>query len=713
MKKVLIFSGTTEGRILAEQLVRAGVACDVCVATDYGEQVMEEAVHLLQQKAANLRILKGRLDVPAMQHLYEENEYALIIDATHPYATNVSQNIAESVRGRGLKVMRVLREVTGGRCRCIIFKSKTACLSHLLTHLEKISGNIFLTTGSKELGDFCKHEELKKRLIVRVLPGHESLEICEKHGLSGSQIIAMQGPFSKEMNIATIRQYGIGALVTKESGKTGGEDEKISACEACGIPCYMIARPREQEEAAADAQVCSLEEALCKLEAELDCRITKQIKNESPKDLCKLEVTLAGIGMDGDRTLTKEVREAINQADYLFGAPRMIAPFTAKVTKMPFYLEQDILPFLKQIRVQGEMQTVRAVILFSGDTGFHSGCEKVAFALREAGIGKITILPGISSIQALSARVGISWQDACLLSLHGLKEQEWLEKLCKSVKHNRKTFFLLDNPGNISFFYKKCYNDNVPLYHKIILGAHISYENEQIFVLENTGDYERVMEKLKGTKALVTGLIMNDFPEVEYVVPAMTDEEFKRDKVPMTKEEIRQLSICRLRLHKNAVVYDIGAGTGSISVQIANLSPDIKVYALEKKSEAVTLVHENLRKHGLHNIEVIEAVAPDGLQKLPPCTHAFIGGSTGHLMEILEAVYAKNQTARVVVNVVSLETLCELEQIKSNFMLTDESLIQVSVSRAHEVGAHTMFQAQNPVYIYAFTFVKDVGEQLP
>ena len=182
------------------------------------------------------------------------------------------------------------------------------------------------------------------------------------------------------------------------------------------------------------------------------------------------------------------------------------------------------------------------------------------------------------------------------------------------------------------------------------------------------------------------------------------DVEFIRDKVPMTKEEVREVSICKLKLYEGAVVYDIGSGTGSIAVEIAGLSDEVKVFAVEHKAEAVSLIARNKEKFELNNIEIVSGKAPDGLEELPVPTHAFIGGSGGRMKEILSALYQKNSQMRVVINAISMETICEMKEVLSTFSIQNEDVVQIQVSRAKRVGAYHMMQAENPVWICAFDF---------
>lgn len=185
--------------------------------------------------------------------------------------------------------------------------------------------------------------------------------------------------------------------------------------------------------------------------------------------------------------------------------------------------------------------------------------------------------------------------------------------------------------------------------------------------------------------------------------PGIPDSAFIRGDVPMTKEEIRVLSVCKLHLDANSVVYDIGSGTGSVAVEIARLSPNIAVYAVEVADEGISLINQNAANFGCKNIHVVQSLAPAGLEDLPAPTHAFIGGTKGNLKEILAALRVKNPKIRIVGTAVTLETVAEMQNALKNLPVSDVDIVQVSVSRAEKVGSYHMLKANNPVFIYSFT----------
>lgn len=184
-------------------------------------------------------------------------------------------------------------------------------------------------------------------------------------------------------------------------------------------------------------------------------------------------------------------------------------------------------------------------------------------------------------------------------------------------------------------------------------------------------------------------------------LPGIADEEFIRDKVPMTKEEIRILTMCKAKIRPDNIICDIGAGTGSLSIEAALLAPQGEVYAIEKKDLAVDLLHQNIAKFKLEDkVKVIATEAPKGLDELPNCDVVFIGGSGKHMFEILDIIDSKlNEGGRIIVNAVTIQTISEITTyMKQKENYTYEA-IQIQVNRLRQIGSYDMFNAQNPVYI--------------
>ena len=241
MYNILLFAGTTEGRELAEYLSLCQEKVTVCVATEYGETLIPHK--------ENLSVLAGRLDEAQMEKLFCEEQYDMVIDATHPYAQIVTENIVAACAATKIPYFRCLREESAGQENLLSGYDKLICVedtAHAVEALEQIEGNILLTTGSKELVSYREVTGFQERFYPRVLPLEKVVHSCLELGVSPSHLIAMQGPFSQELNLAMIHQWNIACLVTKESGKAGGFAEKITAAKKAGIIILMIGRPEEK-----------------------------------------------------------------------------------------------------------------------------------------------------------------------------------------------------------------------------------------------------------------------------------------------------------------------------------------------------------------------------------------------------------------------------------------------------------------------------------
>ena len=701
MKKIVIFAGTTEGRRLSEILADAGIAHTVCVATEYGEIVMRDQTDAEAARAKGHSLVslhRGRMDRKQMEEFLCNDGYEIVVDATHPYARVVTENIRDAVKTQSSIYLRLEREISqtpeaeDPAVSIRYFESNADCAKAL----ENTEGNILLTTGSKELATYCASGRLHDRLYVRILPGRESLELCMEQGIKGRQILALQGPFSTEMNAAILKQYDIRHMVTKNSGRTGGYREKLEAAKMLGIPVYVIQPVKNTVEAIGNmprTDTYSFEGICGKLEQLCDCKLSGQ---------GSMEICLAGIGMGSKDGQTQEVQHVIETADILLGAERMIERYSAKIEKRPYYMTEQILPYLEQLQKNGftaQKDPLRVTVLFSGDTGFYSGCRKLYVALQEtiaAGAlnARVRILPGISSVVSLAARVGESYEDAAILSMHGKK----LNRLSATVESHEKVFLLTSGSEDIRKIGRLLAEAGLTDC-EVIVGYQLSYPEESIRIL-TPGQCEEITEE-----GLYTCLIRNPHWQPERLTHGRSDTCFLRDaKTPMTKEEVREVSICKLHLTQNAVVYDIGSGTGSVAIEIAGVPGRVQVYAIERKPEAVELLRKNREHFHMDNIQIIEAPAPEGLEELPVPTHAFIGGSGGRLLDILQVLYRKNPHMRIVINAISMETIAELKEVLDTFPVEEEEILQMQVSRVKKLLSYHLPQAENPVWICSFTF---------
>ena len=698
MKKVLVFAGTTEGRELAELLADSNIKCSVCVATDYALELMNDK---------RLDVHCGRLTEEEMEVLMRDGSFDVVVDATHPYAQIVSQNVRQAADKESISLIRLRRSTESAEEGFVSFKTHEECSAWLSFQ----TGNILLTTGSKDLGSYAKNETIKNHLFVRVLPGEESIRLCTANGITGRQIIAMQGPFSAQMNECILREYSIDWMVTKISGHAGGFEEKVEAAKKAGVGVCAILPPSEnvcQTEISGDERKSSMYicENVYNTAKKLELLLKEDILSKRSR-----KIILSGIGMGNTDGMTREAYHAFEEAEVIFGAERMLENLPGKGIKVPYYRADDIISYLIE-----HPQYTKVAAAFSGDSGFYSGAQSMKKALEEAnekGILKseTTILPGISSVSALAARLGVSWNDAVLASIHGRRTN-----VVNLVRKNTKVFLLLSGKNDFEMLVNKFREAGIN-HVKISAGYRLSYPDEKLFTFY-LDEFETKLFDLQ--EGVYTCLIENEDCEEQILTPGIDDEIFSRTKVPMTKNEVRVLSISRLELTKNAVVYDVGSGTGSVSIECARLSPDIFVFAIEQKEEAANLTKENAVRLGLSDqIVVINKKAPEGFEELPTPTHVFIGGSSGALGDILSAIQKKlivkentkgktdkaSKGVRVVINAVSLETIAQITKLIQTYPVKHVQLTQIQASRAHKLGSYNLMQAQNPVLIASFNLL--------
>ncbi|MEY8517545.1 precorrin-6A reductase [Lachnospiraceae bacterium 29-84] len=698
-KEVLVFAGTSEGRELAGILARNNIAVTVCVATTYGREVMG------LEETPGLTIRTGRMSQEEMEKLIGQKDWRAVIDATHPFAQEVTRNLSVACEKTGRRVWRLIREKEeiscGATCmgqgsRMILVRSA----QEAIRYLNSVPGMILLTTGSKELPEYLSGIADISRVYVRILPIGEEIERCKSLGLKGKQIIAMQGPFSEPLNTAILQEIGADILVTKETAQAGGFPEKLAAAKKAGADLVVIQRPEEEG--------YSLEGILAKLQ------VKPAVSQELPVDIEMRPnkeplVTLAGIGMGNRWNMTQEVCEACVQADVVIGAKRMLE--TVEYLGKPMvnlYKSQEIADFiLKNPRYR------KVVVLLSGDVGFYSGARRLLETFKDAGMvyedvtegvlgsvqteeylgiseeGKmryrIRQLCGITSVSYLAGKLQIPWEDIALMSVHGRQQN-----VVGVLDVYGKAFVLTDGAKGVSKLGEEllAYGfEDADMY----VGSRLSYPDEEII----SGKPKDFLGY--GGKDLASVIVISDHAKaIGYGRP---DAGFIRGNIPMTKAEVRSISLSKLSLRQDSIVYDIGAGSGSVSVECGKLAIWGKVYAIEKNKEALGLIDANKHRFRAQNVELIEGEAPKALRFLPPPTHAFIGGSGGKLKEILWTMWEKSPKVRIVLNIISLDTLGEAMEVLQEGGFAEQEILQVSIAKSKELGNHHLMMAQNPIYI--------------
>lgn len=502
MCKIWIFGGTTEGRLLAEYCSREKIEAWVSVASEYGEELLQEELMesgnagnpdlnhntcLAKKSLKNvqassvIKVLRGRMDRYQMEEFIRNQGIHLVIDATHPHARLVSEEIQEACGRTGVRLERCLRaEGEQNKARDWV---EVDSIQEAVSFLSSVSGVIFATTGSKELEALCQIPDYQKRVYARVLPTSNVLKKCEKLGITGSHLIAMQGPFSTEMNTLFLRQTKAEWLLTKDSGRAGGFQEKVEAARENGTRVVVIRRPEEDG--------ISLEEAM---------EVLKKADEGNVGEL-KTHLILAGIGMGQPPQMTGEVLRAIRESDALIGAGRMLesaeralqndlliskegkaenrqesAAAVEKERKCyKAYLPDDVIQIVSE-----HPEWKQAVILYSGDTGFFSGASRMAERLREAGY-PFTVYPGTSCVSYLAARLGTHWEDAAIYSAHGreLSVDRVMKRLCDPEEPAKRAFILMGGKNGAGQFCERLTQagyGNV----QVTVGENLSYPEEQI-----------------------------------------------------------------------------------------------------------------------------------------------------------------------------------------------------------------------------------------
>ncbi len=661
MYSICVFAGTTEGRRLCDFLRGQEAAVLACVATEYGEAMIPAG--------ENVEVAAGRLDEPAMEALFARRRFDVVVDATHPFAVEASGNIEAACRAADTEYLRLNR---GGvdTDGAVSVDSIEGAAAFLANH----PGNALVTTGGKNLEPYAAVPGFQDRIWVRVLPVAASLRACEQAGFAPSHVIAMQGPFSREMNAATLRAIRADWLVTKDSGDVGGLGEKLAAARDAGAGCVVVGRPEQRDGLDFAGVVARLTERFG----------LKDVRN----------IDLVGIGMGGGGTLTREAREALERADCVIGAARMLEA----VERFGKPACEEYRPDAIAAFIAGHPEYRRLAVVLSGDPGFHSGAKKLLARLSGH---RVRVIPGISSVQYLCARIGASWDDAALVSMHGQEAS-----VAPVLKKRGKVFALTEGQRSLRAVCRELMDAGMED-AVIHVGQRLSYPDENIV----SGGPRELMNMDCDP---LTALLIERAPERAPMAVGLPDEGFIREEraggrpIPMTKSEVRAVSLSKLRLTEDAVVWDVGAGTGSVTVETALLCPHGRVYAVEKDGDACDLIARNAAKQAASNVEIVRGEAPAALACLPAPTHVFIGGSGGGLGPIVDAALAANPAARIVVNAVTPESVGRIAGIMGRFR--EAELVQLSVSRARGAGRVHLMEGLNPVWIAAMQFPKEAGE---
>ena len=649
MNKIVLFAGTTEGRLICEALRGKNVTVFVSVATEYGEEMIEEA--------ENIEVRHGRKDTSEIADMLRETGAELVIDATHPYAAEVTKSLLEAAKATNTDYLRVLREVDHENTENCVFLDDTPSA---VDYLNTVEGNILLTVGSKELSQYTAVSDYKTRVFARILPMPDAVSAAHELGFSGKNLICMQGPFTEEINTAMMRMLKIRYLVTKDTGAPGGFSDKVRAAAACGAKAVVIRRPLAEEGV-------SVEKCLSYLSQRFGFTAVP-----------KQEITILGLGAGSRGSMTLEAEQACENAELIIGAKRItdsLSRFGKPVKNAVAAKEIETI-----LRESGKN---RIVVAMSGDSGFYSGTKGLLPLISDL---KPTVLPGISSVSELSAKTGVSWDDAVLISAHGRRCNYVLK-----IRRNKKVIALVGGEGGAARFISDLCAYGLSDV-SVTVAENLSYSNEKIT--------KGTAKELSGQSFDSLAILLIENPSAEKTNShGRADEDFIRTEVPMTKQEVRSVTLSKLQLRSDDVCWDVGAGTGSVSIEMAECCEDGEVYAIEQKEEACRLIEENKRHLGLANVNVVFGTAPGCLSDLPAPDRVFVGGSSGNLREILSLILTKNPSARIVLNTVTAETFAEAVEAIRELPVKNAEIVTLNVSRSRKLGRYHLMTAQNPVSI--------------
>ena len=393
-----------------------------------------------------------------------------------------------------------------------------------------------------------------------------------------------------------------------------------------------------------------------------------------------MNVTLIGMGSGQPENLTLQGLAALRQADLILGARRLLAVLPAGCTenRAAAYRPDEVAELLQTSGAEN------AVLVYSGDTGFYSGASSMMEKLEALGV-RARVLPGLSSIQLLAAALGRPWQGWNLVSAHG--------RTCDPVAEcmqGRPTFFLTggsEDPATL------CAQLGAEGFGDVqgVVGQCLGTPEEKIF-------RGSVKELAAGRFNSLSVLLVEAAEVLPRRAPGLPDEAFERGDVPMTKQEVRAAVLAKLAVRPEDILWDVGAGTGSVSVELALAAPRGRVYAVECRPEGCALIKANREKFRTRNLVLVEGLAPAALSDLPAPDAVFIGGSKGSLAAIVDAALDKNPDACICVSAIALETLSAAVAALTAKGRTVQ-VSQIAVSRAKAMGGLHLMMAQNPIYL--------------
>lgn len=393
-----------------------------------------------------------------------------------------------------------------------------------------------------------------------------------------------------------------------------------------------------------------------------------------------MRVTLAALGGGDFYSCTWECIQALKDADMILGARRLLDSIPKSCTDYRVAgHDPDVL--LEKIL---ESDVEEAVVVYSGDTGFYSGTRLLVPLLEREEV-EYRVLPGISSVQLLASKLGVPWQDWNLVSAHGVDCNVLAE-----VMKGRSTCFLTGGrlkPETICGIL----NDAGLGFLEAVVGSDLTYPEEQLV----TGTVSQFVDYEFPTLSV---LLVDPAPLYPKRTPGIPDSAFLRGDVPLSKQPIRAAALAQMGVQPEDVIWDVGAGTGGISVELALAANEGTVYSVERNPDACQLIARNREKFCAWNLELVEGEAPDALEDLPVPDKVFIGGSGGEFRAILETVLEKNPEALICADAIAMETLTEAWNSMKDLGL-EPSVLQIAAASTRAAGKLHLLLSNNPAFL--------------
>ena len=397
--------------------------------------------------------------------------------------------------------------------------------------------------------------------------------------------------------------------------------------------------------------------------------------------MAQQKIYLVGAGMAGWEGFSSKALEIIGKSEVLIGHQRhldIFPDFTGQKTELGDLSE--LLDFLQKT-------DKRVAILASGDPTFF-GISR--FLLRNLPKERIEIFTNVTSMQYAFSRIKEPWDDAIFVSVHGRGMHAAVDKIVAA----EKACILTDKVNTPAAIARELIERGAEGY-EAWLCEDLGLPTEKF----TRSDLRGLLE-LKPSDLNILILIRTYEPNlIQYPLIGIDDDEFQTTKKLITKQEVRAVTLSKLQLQDDLILWDIGAGSCSVSIEASNLMPNGRIFAVERNPQCVSFINENLKKFCTRNVKLLEAYAPEGLEDLPDPDRVFIGGAGGQLEEIIDAVDKRLKAdGMIVLNAVTLDTLTKAVEFLEDHGYTVEATC-VNIAKTRRLTEYKMFEAQNPVYI--------------